>query len=65
MYIHCNDFGIVELAGTTEEPIFSKETLRHRELLRAAERSRLSGEPVFTQAALDVRIEALLHAAAV
>ena len=39
-----------------------EKMFRHRDLIYAAELSRLSGEPAVTQEALDTRMEALFHA---
>ena len=39
-----------------------EKMFRHRDMIYAAELSRLSGEPTYTQEALDVRMEALFHA---
>ena len=62
MYFHNNNTDSSESVGTAGKPILREEILRHRDMIFAAERSRLNGEPVFTQAALDKRMEALLHA---
>ena len=39
-----------------------EKMFRHRDMVYAAELSRLSGEPAVTQEALDKRIEELFHA---
>lgn len=39
-----------------------EKMFRHRDMIYAAELSRLNGEPTFTQEELDKRMEALFHA---
>ena len=39
-----------------------EKMFRHRDMICAAEMSRLSGDPVCTQEELDARMEALFHA---
>ena len=39
-----------------------EKLFRHRDRIYAAEMSRLSGEPVYTQAEVDGRMETLFHA---
>lgn len=48
---------LAEKAGEEREKMF-----RHRDAIYAAELSRLSGEPVYSQSEVDARVEKLFNA---